>query len=827
MVMQAFPRVRRHTRGEARRAAWPAAIAVGLLAILVSWTLREAVTAGDDRLPGTDAGIHYAWEVYTRSAFGSGYFPYWNPYLYAGMPHAADSQMMVFYPPAVLLRWLPPERFLTYLAALHLVIGGAGTLLLARLLGLGWTAAATAAVAVAVGGSTGPWLQKGHLLIVNCVAWLPWALAAAIASVRRTSLLPHPALPVLLAVQFLAGYLQGALYITAVVAFYFLYSAAWPDPRADGGARWRALVQLAVVGVLTLGLSAFQFFPLATLAAEAGRTAGMSYEDSVRGGWTLRDLATFFAPNPGAPDRTAYVGWLLACLVPLSFFDRPRRRAVVFFSVLTAAAVALAFGDGLPFFRLHHYLFPGLRIPGRALFVATLSLAVLGAIGLAWLVGQAAARRLRVAPLAAVGALLAMAAVVTLVPGAPFAAAMQGRSWVAWLTLAGLLAMIAAGRQSRTGVACSIGVFVLAADLSSFAAGAVETVPRDPPEAIARWLGPPDGGRVVSFCENKVSRMSLLTAARPAIEGPLGMYLREYTEWLNLAYAGERPSDAIGRFSVRRDLLDSANVSTFVACEPLDAPSLRLIANADSVFVYRNAAAWPRAVWTCQGDAVPREQVTARLREARYEDVGQLVQRVVINVRWAPGLDVAARRRLEDGYGLVEGVHREETTWRYVLKISSPENVLALVKDPAVQDTHGVDRQTGTRAPSDGDAKAAGSDMVIGFTTCAGTGHADLVAADRPDGRVVADVEATTPGVVFLSEPYYPERVAFVDGRPVSAVKANLAFTAVPVPAGRHRVELQFVPRSFHAGIVATAFTAIAWAVAAAWPSIFLKNRQP
>jgi len=45
----------------------------------------------------------------------------------------------------------------------------------------------------------------------------------------------------------------------------------------------------------------------------------------------------------------------------------------------------------------------------------------------------------------------------------------------------------------------------------------------------------------------------------------------------------------------------------------------------------------------------------------------------------------------------------------------------------------------------------------------------------------------------------------------VTARKANLAFTAVPVTAGSHHVELRYVPRSFHIGLGVSAATLVAW----------------
>jgi uncharacterized membrane protein YfhO len=78
---------------------------------------------------------------------------------------------------------------------------------------------------------------------------------------------------------------------------------------------------------------------------------------------------------------------------------------------------------------------------------------------------------------------------------------------------------------------------------------------------------------------------------------------------------------------------------------------------------------------------------------------------------------------------------------------------------------------------------------------------------DQIDGRVSASVNAPVDGFVFFSEPYYRERHAYIDGHRVRALKANLAFTAVPVSAGPHRVELRYVPSSFYVGSAISGMT--------------------
>src|SRR5688572_21062724 len=135
-------------------ARWLPPVAVlTLLAALLVYTFRAVLTVGPFELPGIDASVHYPWEVFTRAALSAGQRPYWNPYLFSGMPHIADVQTIVFYPPAMLLRWLQPEAFLSWQAVAHMWIGGAGTLFLARVVGLSWWASAAAAFAMALGGT--------------------------------------------------------------------------------------------------------------------------------------------------------------------------------------------------------------------------------------------------------------------------------------------------------------------------------------------------------------------------------------------------------------------------------------------------------------------------------------------------------------------------------------------------------------------------------------------------------------------------------------------------------------------------------------------------
>jgi len=65
-----------------------------------------------------------------------------------------------------------------------------------------------------------------------------------------------------------------------------------------------------------------------------------------------------------------------------------------------------------------------------------------------------------------------------------------------------------------------------------------------------------------------------------------------------------------------------------------------------------------------------------------------------VHVRWHEGVSPADRAALERRYDLRNGIPVEgtATTWRYGLGELSPENIRALIQDPAVDDTEYIDR---------------------------------------------------------------------------------------------------------------------------------------
>jgi hypothetical protein len=72
--------------------------------------------------------------------------------------------------------------------------------------------------------------------------------------------------------------------------------------------------------------------------------------------------------------------------------------------------------------------------------------------------------------------------------------------------------------------------------------------------------------------------------------------------------------------------------------------------------------------------------------------------------------------------------------------------------------------------------------------------------------------EAPAPSLVVISQTYYPAWRAYVDGHPARIWRANYAFQALQVPAGRHQVQLIYQDRVFWAGVILSGFGLLACA---------------
>ncbi len=94
------------------------------------------------------------------------------------------------------------------------------------------------------------------------------------------------------------------------------------------------------------------------------------------------------------------------------------------------------------------------------------------------------------------------------------------------------------------------------------------------------------------------------------------------------------------------------------------------------------------------------------------------------------------------------------------------------------------------------------------FVTVSNQTIAKILDSKFGDDTVEIEAQADKPSLVVVAQTYYHNWRAAVDGAPVTLLRANVAFQAVQIPAGRHKIHLFYRDRAFEIG---AAISICAW----------------
>jgi len=373
---------------------WPrvywAWLGLGVVSALAAVALLRA-----DWIPWSAKGAysdlaitHWPNAVFVQNALReTGRLPFWRPLIMAGTPFAANPLSGLWYPPNVLLLFLPLPAAFNLLLALHLFWGGLGMYELGRGLNLSPGAALVAAVAWTLTPKTIAHLGAGHFGLVCALGWLPWVVWAARWAGQTGRWQVGMVAGAALAVQFLADPRIAALTVPVAVASA-LVRRRTEDEGANPFARRSPFpVSMAVSGGLAfLVLTAVQTLPLAEFMAYSTRAMLTPAE----AGWSSlpwRYLLGVILPDRGGfHEWMTYVGPAVLILAVLGLSVLGRRAWLVLAGL--GLAVLFALGMNTPFYRLLVRLVPGLtwlRVPARAWVIVAFGLALLAGLGVAGL----------------------------------------------------------------------------------------------------------------------------------------------------------------------------------------------------------------------------------------------------------------------------------------------------------------------------------------------------------------------------------------------------------------------------------------------------------
>ncbi|MCS6826933.1 MAG: YfhO family protein [Caldilinea sp.] len=727
------------------------------------------VLLGLRTFPDGDFTHHFLpFSLFLQQEMQNARLPVWNPYTYSGHPFLADVQAAVFYPIGSLLLalTLPFDGaaarlyFLQVEAILQVALAGFFTYLLAERLTRRHDAGLVAGVSFAFSGYlTG--YPVAQLAVLRTAIWLPlllWLMLRAVESPRcwrRWS-----AVGIAASVSFLGGHAQTFLYtLYAAGAWLLFLSTARRRQTHNAGEMGVTAAGALLAAAVAAGLSAPQLLPSLEYMQLSVR-ASVDYA-FVSGGFPLQDSWQLLLPGVLTYYSPLYIGVVglgLAFVAVGAAALRSHwhteedstsllrhRWGAFFFLGLGGAALLLSFGGNGFLYPLFYHLVPGFNLfrgQERAAFLVAFGLSVLAGYGLL---------AVRLAPQAV-------------------------RAWLATL-YAGLV----------TG-----GVYIF---------GLIWQLPGR--TAIGPW-------RFLLL-----ATLAIGMAAGFALLLRLPGWSRQRTQLLILLIFAS---------------LFWANFTT-----NLDrfSPS-RKVMLAPEVEAIRTVAA-NRAFTTSLGETeTPPGRVYNEFRV--YEDYGMRVG--VEDVWGASPLRLATYARLFDAFPLdrmwrLTGVEHV-LTWRRELFVPS----MLLAEFPLSADTTYLHRleQRHPRAWIVHETVVADDENSVKLLADhafdldrkavlppehAATGRleptqapnrseasSDAHIVQRAPGWVEVTVESEAPGLLVVSENWMPgwrvRAIEWPEGAPVppaEALRVNLSFLGVPVPAGKSLIELRYQPESVRNGL--------------------------
>lgn len=782
-------------RLSARATLW---LSLLCLVLATGYLHREVLFGGAMYHMDDAADNYYPARVAFRRALREGTLPAWERGSFCGWPLLADPYYGFFYPLNFVF-YLGPRRGeppagdaagvafgLGRSAALHMLLGGIGMLLFLRR-----RLSPAAALLGALSFSLSSFLvvRIRHIIFIQLAAWLPWLLLGIELYLLSRRRAPLVLCSVATAMVFIVG-AHSLLHFAVLLLLGYVLGRLIDETQGTPArlrALWQAGAPLLLAALLGSLAAAVALLPTLASMPHTSRALGTDYQFASSYAWPAwRYAQTLLMPDMLGPGETRGAPWLgkwnhwelcgyyqgaamLLLALLGAFTPAPGRRSRadrLLLLLLGLGAVLTALGDRgplHPFLFRHLPLYAALRCPSRALFVLVVAVPILGAYGAEWLLGQARPLlgrfdgRWRLGAgvlLAALGLGLALLQAQRLEehPG-------EGPRLL-WFHLAQAHLIAALGVLLAIVLLRHVaGIVPAAALLLVCAATAADQVPID-----RGYLQPraPDfayGTERFSAVEWLLGELGRQRAAGQVEDrftnDPRGPFrLNSSGETFGFENAAGYGSVLVWRYSnflyilnhgepyPHRRLRDDLAAATLWQ---LDSPLVDLLTVRYLLGPERPSGKWIERFHPAPG-APPH---------AAHEPY------------WDPRINVYENTQVMPRAFVAYHVERAATERDEAQALSRPDF-----------DPHRL-VILGGAAPV-----PLAADGARPFTP------ATILVRQRH--RMVIDAQADADGVLVLSDAYYPGWSATVDGRPAPILPADLALRAVPLAAGRHRVEMRY-----------------------------------
>jgi hypothetical protein len=726
----------------------------------------EAVPGKMDFIPnganyGDIATLFYPWRHFQSAFWREGELPLWNPHILSGSPFLGNTESALFYPPNAIFYFLPVPLAWALKLFLNIVIAGTATALFVRAIGGNKWGAISAGIVFALTGNMTTW--QGSMLI-DAAVWLPLICLG----IHRLFCIRADSLTVVLtaiafAMPVLAGHPETAAHFALVGIAYACWEAF--TNRTTISQSVRNLAIFAVAGLIAIGLSSIQILPTLEWLGQLNHSISIHW-----GTLTFREALSFFSrdiathPNSSGlmvPESAAYAGTITLLLAPLALLHRNRRESL-FFVLLIVASAQIVFGG--PF----HWLVDQIPILNglknwRFILVVDFGLAVLAGMGLSALTSmsrlseQAKTARLFFWTAIPVACLLAALALWRLERSRSASVHWIGSPLfsAALLTLGLCLVVLRARNRLGPKVVATLIAGLIAIDLITYAHGYL-------PSVRASQIYP--DAPLMSFLQSQRASPSRVIS----LDGAYGPNAE-------MIYGLE----GVGGWDLglRRLKLFTQDIAE-PSLDDLAFTSSRVTNNHDRRLDLLNA----------------KFLVTTSYNSS-FETLKNLPERFSL-VYSAGSVEVFENRFALPRAFLVPA------SGGGIVVLPNEESQLARLRDP------GFDPQRHVIL------NAMPAELVGGLSKEVRESSAVINRIDTSSNSVDLSVDTKSPGILVLSQMYYPGWQVLVDGKSAPILQTDYALTGVFVKEGSHAITFLYRPASLRFGLAITLGTILIVATA-------------
>jgi hypothetical protein len=733
-----------------------------LLLLLTLAAIFYKLFLGEVLYWGLPALQFYPWRLFAMSEFAAGRLPLWNPYNGAGAPLLANYQSALLYPPHLLYFLFSGPQMMGWLGLLHLVWAGMGMYFLARRFGFSPLGQGIAVLSYPLCNTIVA--RFGTFPMVDVAAWLPWLLLVTDRLIAVPGALNISLLALVIGLLLLAGHAQWAFYSLLLVGGYTLWRFLF-NPAADSWwGRFKPLAYFGLAGLFGAAIAAAQLLPTAELQRQSQRADSVNEDFAFNFSYPPPVLLTFLNPNfygnpgdgsyaiPGLYyENAAYIGFfplILALAGWVAGWHRRRRKTPLPHDTLIPFFTLVAVGGVILAFGKYTFIYPALyrHVPTFNLF-------------------QAPARWL----ILTIFALIMLAGFATI----EWKADRRGR------------------RRARLGVFAAVSVM-----LAGLAWGAM--TPKAANSGNPNDLNVNLGQKVGAILPGSLATtgvLALLTAiaftARP-IRGSetrwtIGvlLFLAVDLGWTNMGLNPTTPPDF---YKPLTPVSSDRGFWPDPKSEPLPGAVYdNYLTFSDYRVLGQKADAFRRAEYP-DLNLIDRVPLFNNFDPLRPEGSDRFLK--LLNTEVTPAL-----RRI----GAISSVGNQitEGSGQTMPRVWLASKALILNMDDAATKLSDLPADTVILT---GDV--ALPDQLTGSDT---PGNTVAIVNETPQALTL---HTTTTGasLLVLADTYYPGWSAKIDGQASTIYRANLAFRAILVPAGDHRVEMTYDPPLLKIGAAISLF---------------------